>query len=156
MEVTSSATSQYVSLAQEYIGGAKKSVVDKGYVSKQTADKLPGAPIEKDYTSSSPAKDITSSAAPVEQSSSPIADEKPVTSHSGPDFPVAPIQNISSPIETTPAVGQSDFPAAPSTEPHVVSAPHEVPAVPSAIDGAAPVSTSDHGIEEKKQPLHAI
>jgi len=146
MEATSQATSQYVSLAQEYIGGAKKTAVDKGYVSKDTAAKLPGAPVEKDYTSS-PAKDTTSSSAPVDQSSSPVAsNEKPVTSHSGPDFPVAPIENISSSTEPTPVVGSTDFPAAPSNEPlH-----HEVPAAPSAID------TEVHGIEEKKEPLHAI
>jgi len=165
MEATSQATSQYVSLAQEYIGGAKKTAVDKGYVSKNTAEKLPGAPVEKSYTSSSPVKDNTSSTAPIEQSSSPLekssapitSDEKPVTSHSGPDFPVAPIENISSSIEPTPIVGSTDFPAAPSNEPNVVSAPHEVPAVPSAIGGEAPALSSEvHGIEEKKEPLHAI
>ncbi|GAB7331616.1 hypothetical protein MBLNU13_g02986t2 [Cladosporium sp. NU13] len=211
MEATSQATSQYVSLAQEYIGGAKKSAVDKGYVSKDTAEKLPGAPVEKSYTS--PAKDTTT-AAPVEKS--PItSDEKPATSHSGPDFPAAPIDNISSSVQPTPVVGTTDFPAAPSNEPHGLS--HEVPAAhdgadevpaakatadeipvaksladevpaapaaadeaPAALDGAdelpsaptaapaaadeahaasdeAPaVSTEVHGIEEKKEPLHAI
>jgi hypothetical protein len=179
MEATSQATSQYVSLAQEYIGGAKKSAVDKGYVSKTTAEKLPGAPVEKDYTSS-PAKDTT--AAPAEKSSAPItSDEKPATSHSGPDFPVAPVDNISSSAQPTPVVGNTDFPAAPKDEPHGLS--HEVPAAhdgadetPAALDGAnelpsapaaapatsaesdeAPaVSTEEHGIEEKKQPIPAI
>lgn len=125
MEATSQATSQYVSLAQEYIGGAKKSAVDKGYVSKDTAEKLPGAPVEKSYTS--PAKDTTSSA--------PItSDEKPATSHSGPDFPVAPIDNISSSVQPTPVVGNTDFPAAPSNEPHGLS--HEVPAAHDGADEA--------------------
>lgn len=197
MEATSQATSQYVSLAQEYIGGAKKSAVDKGYVSKDTAEKLPGAPVEKSYTS--PAKDTTTSAAPAEKSSSSIIDEMPATSHSGPDFPVAPVDNISSSAQPTPVVGNTDFPAAPSNEPHGLS--HEVPAAhdgadelpaasaaadkaPSALDGAddfpaapsaapsaapaaadeahaasdeAPaISTEVHGIEEKKEPIHAI
>ena len=186
MEATSQATSQYVSLAQEYIGGAKKTAVDKGYVSKNTAEKLPGAPVEKDYTSS-PAKDTT--AAPAEKSSSSItSDEKPATSHSGPDFPVAPIDNVSSSVQPTPVVGNTDFPAAPSNEPHGLS--HEVPAAhdgaddapatsafadevsaaldgsnefpsapsaaPAASDEAPAVSTEVHGIEEKKEPLHAI
>jgi hypothetical protein len=159
MEATSSVTSQYVGLAQEYIGGAKKTAVDKGYVSKETADKVPGAPVEKSYTSASPAKDTTSSSAALDQSNSvfekssaPAAsEEKPVSTQKGPDFPVAPIENISAPIQPA-----HDFPAAPSNEPHVVSAPHEVPAVPSATDGAEPVSTEQHGIEEKKEPLHAI
>jgi hypothetical protein len=145
MEATSQATSQYVSLAQEYIGGAKKTAVDKGYVSKDTAAKLPGAPVEKSYTSS-PAQDTTSSAAPTEQSSAPItSNEKPVSSHSGPDFPVAPIENVSSSIQPTPIVGSTDFPAAPKNEPQVPSA-NEAPAL----------STEVHGIEEKKEPLHAI
>lgn len=166
MEATSSATSQYVSLAQEYIGGAKKAAVDKNYISKETADKVPGAPVEKSYTPASPAHDTTSTAAPVEkaastieQPSSPIAEKSasPVAAaSSGPEFPVAPIENISSSVQPTPIVGTTDFPAAPSNEPHVVSPPHEVPAVPSAIDEATPVHTETHGIEEKKEPLHAI
>jgi hypothetical protein len=169
MEATSQATSQYVSLAQEYIGGAKKSAVDKGYVSKTTAEKLPGAPVEKDYTSS-PAKDTTT--APTEKSSSPItSDEKPATSHSGPDFPVAPVDNISSSAQPTPVVGNTDFPAAPKDEPHGLShevpAAHdgadELPAAPAAApaasadsDEAPALSTEEHGIEEKKQPIPAI
>ena len=211
MEATSQATSQYVSLAQEYIGGAKKSAVDKGYVSKDTAEKLPGAPVEKSYTS--PAKDTTT-AAPIEKSPF-TSDEKPTASHSGSEFPVAPVDNISSSVKPTPVVGNTDFPAAPSNEPHGLShevpAAHdgadevpaakatadeipaaesiadEVPAVPAAaeeapatLDGAdellsaaaaapaaadeahaaadeAPaVSTEVHGIEEKKEPIHAI
>jgi hypothetical protein len=168
MEATSSVTSQYVGLAQEKLYGAKKAAVDKGYVSKETAEKLPGAPVEKDYTSASSAKDTTS-ASPVkdttsssaaldqsnsvfEKSSAPAAsEEKPVSTQKGPDFPVAPIENISAPIQPA-----HDFPAAPSNEPHVVSAPHEVPAVPSATDAAEPVSTEQHGIEERKEPVHAI
>lgn len=139
MEATSQATSQYVSLAQEYIGGAKKSAVDKGYVSKDTAEKLPGAPVEKSYTS--PAKDTTT-AAPIEKS--PItSDEKPATSHSGPDFPVAPIDNVSSSAKPTPVVGNTDFPAAPSNEPHGLS--HEVPA---AHDGADEVPAAKATADE--------
>lgn len=169
MEATSQATSQYVSLAQEYIGGAKKSAVDKGYVSKTTAEKLPGAPVEKDYTSS-PAKATTS--APAEKSSSPIiSDEKPATSHSGPDFPVAPVDNTSSSAQPTPVVGNTDFPAAPKDEPHGLShevpaahdgadefpsAPAAAPAASAASDEAPAVSTEEHGIEEKKQPIPAI
>jgi hypothetical protein len=157
MEATSSATSQYVNLASEYIGGAKKTVVDKGYVSKETADKIPGAPVEKSYTSASPAKDTTTSSAALDQSNSvfekssaPAAsEEKPVSTQKGPDFPVAPIENISSSIQPTPIVGSTDFPAAPSNEP-------QVPAAAAATDAAEPVSTHEHGIEEKKEPLHAI
>lgn len=137
MEATSSATSQYVSVAQEYIGSAKKTAVDKGYISKETAEKAPGAPVEKDYTTS----------APVEKSSSPIAPAE----HSS-----APVEHSSAPIETSaaPVLPESthDFPSAPSNEPHVVTEPHAVDPVPSAT--AESVST--HGIEEKKEPLHAL
>jgi hypothetical protein len=159
MEATSSATSQYVNLASEYIGGAKKTVVDKGYVSKETADKIPGAPVEKSYTSASPAspaKDTTSSSTALEQSNSVFekssapstSEEKPVSTQKGPDFPVAPIENVNSSIQPTPIVGSTDFPAAPSNEPQVPAA--------AAVDAAEPVSTHEHGIEEKKEPLHAI
>lgn len=147
-EATSSATHQYVSLAQDYIGGAKKTAVDKGYVSKETADKAPGAPVapvEKNYT------------APVEQPSSPVASTEqassPVTSHSGPDFPAAPVDNVSSPIKTP---EKTEFPAAPTEEPHhaqephVVSGPEPVPAVPSAL------TEHTEGTEEKKEPLVAL
>lgn len=151
MEATSQATSQYVSLAQEYIGGAKKSAVNKGYVSKDTAEKLPGAPVEKSYTS--PAKDTTT-AAPVEKSSSPIvSDEKPATSHSGPEFPTAPIDTISSSAQPTPVVGNTDFPAASSNELHGLS--HEVPAAhdgadeaPATLDSAAEIPAAKTTTDE--------
>ena len=54
-EVTSSATSQYVRQAQEMIGGAKKQAVDQGYVSKETANKAPGAPVESQTASNAAA-----------------------------------------------------------------------------------------------------
>jgi len=133
MEATSSATSQYVSVAQEYIGSAKKTAVDKGYISKETAEKAPGAPVEKDYTS-----------APAEKSSSPVENTS------------APVEHSSAPTETStaPVLPESthEFPSAPSNEPHVVTEPHTVDSVPSAT----PEGVSTHGIEEKKEPLHAL
>ena len=42
MEASSSALKDYSSKAQEMIGGAKKAAVDKGYVSEETAKKVPG------------------------------------------------------------------------------------------------------------------
>ncbi|OQO10206.1 hypothetical protein B0A48_04563 [Cryoendolithus antarcticus] len=65
VEVASSTTSQYVSKAQELMGGAKKSAVDGGYVSKDTANAVPGVPVEKAsplnaQTSSSPLNSQTS------------------------------------------------------------------------------------------------
>ena len=144
MEATSSATSQYVSVAQEYIGSAKKTAVDKGYISKETAEKAPGAPVEKDYTTSAPVEKSSSPIAPVENTSAPVE-------HSS-----APVEHSSAPIEhsTAPVLPESthDFPSAPSTEPSVVTEPHAVDPVPSAT--AESVST--HGIEEKKEPLHAL
>lgn len=46
-EATSSATQQYVSKAQGYMGANKKAAVDQGLVSKQTANTMPGAPVDK-------------------------------------------------------------------------------------------------------------
>lgn len=51
-EATSSATSQYVNRAQEMMGSAKKTAVDKGYVTKETANTAPGVPVEKAGNSS--------------------------------------------------------------------------------------------------------
>lgn len=116
-EATSSATSQYVSMAQEYMGGAKKSAVDKGYISKETAEKAPGAPVEKSYTTPAPAQETP--AAPVEKPSSPVASAE-----------------------------KTEFPSAPTTEPHVVGGPEPAPAVPSAV--------TEHGAEEKKEPLVSL
>lgn len=47
MEATSSATKQYAAKAQEMMGGAKKAAVDQGVVSKETAEKAPGQPIDR-------------------------------------------------------------------------------------------------------------
>ena len=145
MEATSSATSQYVSMAQEYIGSAKKTAVDKGYVSKETAEKAPGAPVvEKDYTSAAPVEKPSSPIAPVENTPAPVEQSS------------APVEHSSAPLETSaaPVMPESvhDFPSAPSNEPHVVTEPHPVDPVPAA----APESTSTHGMDEKKEPLHAI
>lgn len=147
-EATSSATSQYVSMAQEYMGGAKKSAVDKGYVSKETAEKVPGAPVEKDYTTPAPAKiDTTAPSAPVEKPISPVA-EKPASPVA--EKPASPVvETPASPIADKPASTEhTDFPAAPTAEPHVLSDPEPAPAVPLAVE--------EHGAEEKKEPLHAI
>lgn len=151
-EATSSATSQYVSMAQEYMGGAKKSAVDKGYVSKETADKVPGVPVEKDYTTPAPANiDTTAPSAPVEKPVSPVA-EKPASPVA--EKPASPVvETPASPIADKPAspvasAEQTDFPAAPTAEPHVLDDSEIAPAVPSAI--------TTHGAEEKKEPLHAI
>ena len=144
MEATSSATSQYVSVAQEYIGSAKKTAVDKGYISKETAEKAPGAPVEKDYTTSAPVEKSSSPIAPVETTPAPVE-------HSS-----SPVEHTSAPLETSaaPVLPESvhDFPSAPSNEPHVVTEPHPVDAVPAAV----PEDTNTHGMEEKKEPLHAI
>ena len=143
MEATSSATSQYVSVAQEYIGSAKKAAVDKNYISKETAEKVPGAPVEKDYTSSAPVEKSSAPTTPIKNSSAPIE-------HS------SPVEHSSAPVETSasPKLSQSthDFPSAPSNEPHVVTEPHAVDPVPAAT----PEGVSTHGIEEKKEPLHAL
>lgn len=151
-EATSSATSQYVSMAQEYMGGAKKSAVDKGYVSKETADKVPGVPVEKDYTTPAPANiDTTAPSAPVEKPVSPVA-EKPASPVA--EKPASPVvETPASPIADKPAspvasAEQTDFPAAPTAESHVLDGSEIAPAVPSAI--------TTHGAEEKKEPLHAI
>jgi hypothetical protein len=155
MEATSSATSQYVSVAQEYIGSAKKTAVDKGYISKETAEKAPGAPVEKDYTTSAP---VEKSSSPVENTSAPVENTSaPVENTSAPvEHSSAPVEHSSAPIETSaaPVLPESthDFPSAPSNEPHVVTEPHAVDPVPSAT----PESVSTHGIEEKKEPLHAL
>jgi len=144
MEATSSATSQYVSVAQEYIGSAKKTAVDKGYVSKETAEKVPGAPVEKDYTSSAPVEKSSAPSTPIKDSSAPVE-------HSS-----SPVEHSSAPVETStsPKLSESthDFPSAPSNEPHVVTEPHHVDPVPAAT----PEGVSTHGIEEKKEPLHAL
>lgn len=144
MEATSSATSQYVSMAQEYIGSAKKTAVDKGYISKETAEKAPGAPVEKDYTSAAPVEKSASPTAPVENTSAPVENTSAAVEHSS-----APVETSAAPVspETT-----HDFPSAPSNEPHIVTEPHPVDSVPSAT----PEAVSTHGIEEKKEPLHAI
>lgn len=42
MEASQSALKDYSAKASEMIGGAKKAAVDKGVVSKETVDKLPG------------------------------------------------------------------------------------------------------------------
>jgi hypothetical protein len=144
MEATSSATSQYVSVAQEYIGSAKKAAVDKNYISKETAEKVPGAPVEKDYTSSAPVEKSSSPTTPIKNTSAPIERSS------------SPVEHSSAHVETSasPKLSESthDFPSAPSNEPHVVTAPHPVDSVPSAT----PEATSTHGIEEKKEPLHAL
>ena len=41
MEMSSSALKDYSSKASEMMGGAKKAAVEKGYVSQETADKVP-------------------------------------------------------------------------------------------------------------------
>lgn len=155
-EATSSATSQYVSMAQEYMGGAKKSAVDKGYISKETAEKAPGAPVEKNYATSSFKLDTTTPSAPAEKPASPVA-EKPASPLIDTTTPSAPAEKPASPVAEKPsspiaAPATSDFPAAPTTEPtseaHLVGGPEPAPAVPVAVE--------EHGIEEKKEPLHAL
>jgi hypothetical protein len=157
MEATSSATSQYVSMAQEYIGSAKKTAVDKGYISKETAEKAPGAPVEKDYTSAAPVEKSSSPIAPVENTSAPVENTSAPVEHSSPiEHSSSPVEHSSAPVEhsAAPVLPESthDFPSAPSNEPHVVTEPHSVDPVPSAT--AESVGT--HGIEEKKEPLHAL
>ena len=93
MEATSSATSQYVSVAQEYIGSAKKTAVDKGYISKETAEKAPGAPVEKDYTTSAPVEKSSSPIAPVENTSAPVEHSSAPVEHSS-----APIEHSTAPL----------------------------------------------------------
>ena len=151
MEATSSATSQYVSVAQEYIGSAKKTAVDKGYISKETAEKAPGAPVEKDYTTSAPVEKSSSPDAPFETTPAPVEHSSSPVEHSS-----SPVEHTSAPLETSaaPVLPESvhDFPSAPSNEPHVVTEPHPVDPVPAAV----PEDTNTHGMEEKKEPLHAI
>jgi hypothetical protein len=134
MEATSSATSQYVSVAQEYIGSAKKTAVDKGYVSKETAEKVPGAPVEKDYTSSAPVEKSSAPSTPIKNSSAPVE-------HSS-----SPVEHSSAPVET-------------STSPKLSESTHDFPSEPHHVDpvpAATPEGVSTHGIEEKKEPLHAL
>ncbi|KAL1585129.1 hypothetical protein WHR41_06456 [Cladosporium halotolerans] len=132
-EATSSATSQYVSMAQEYMGGAKKAAVDKGYVSKETAEKAPGAPVEKSYTDAAPAKETSAPSAPVEQPAE-----------------AAPAEKASSPVVEQPTSAEkADFPAAPTAEPHAASGQEP--------EAAEPLSVSEpHAAEEKKEPLVSL
>lgn len=74
-EATSSATSQYVRQAQEMMGGAKKQAVDQGYVSKETADKAPGAPVDS-QTAHSAASNLPSA-----PKAEPVAAASPVAEH---------------------------------------------------------------------------
>ncbi|KAM0718437.1 hypothetical protein Q7P37_005507 [Cladosporium fusiforme] len=159
-EATSSATSQYVSMAQEYMGGAKKSAVDKGYVSKETADKVPGIPVEKSYTAPEPTKiDTSIPAAPVDKPASPIVEkpaspivEKPaspiIEKPASPiiDAPASPIAE--KPISPVASPEKVDFPTAPSTEPHAADS--------SEIEAAVPSHVETHGMEEKKEPLFSL
>ncbi|QIW97659.1 hypothetical protein AMS68_003177 [Peltaster fructicola] len=100
-EATSSATSQYVNKAQEMMGSAKKTAVDKGYVSKETANAAPGVPVEKVGNTSITTPSTTSTTAP----SVPAADKINTAS-----FPTAPktepilAEPSSQPVIQTPAV----------------------------------------------------
>lgn len=102
-EATSNATSQYVSKAQEMMGTAKKTAVDKGYVNKDTANTLPGVPVEKanSTASSFPAAPKTEPVAPTASvpKSEPVA-VVPKTEPSTLSTPSA------QPVIQTPAVAQ--------------------------------------------------
>lgn len=105
-EATSSATTQYVNKAQEMMGSAKKTAVDQGYVSKETANQAPGVPVEQVGNTSTSAASANSSA---------------------PASSVAP-SHFSAPASSADQVNTSSFPVAPKTEP-VLATPSAQPVI---------------------------
>ena len=112
MSTTSNMTKQYVGKAQEMMGQGKKTAVDQGYVSNETAQKMPGS--SAGATSGGP---TSQSSAPSYQSSAPSYDGASGATSGGvkqEDFPSAPSQEP--PSQEVPSYMRSDHTAPANTD----------------------------------------